>query len=120
MQGALGALAAGRADVTHVATEWTRKNELPELPNRLTWLDLWLTSVARMGIGGTADLFTFPARSTHLPSLPTALNISAIYGVVDQIRALKAQLTRTALQRELAIEALLIALMQVVKPAPRH
>ncbi len=120
MQGALGALVSGRADVTHVAAEWTKKNELPELPNRLTWLDLWLTSVARMGIGGNADLFTFPARSAHLPSLPGTLNISAIYGVVDQVRALKAQLARTALQRELAIESLLIALLQVIKPAPRH
>jgi DNA polymerase III subunit delta' len=120
MQGALGALVSGRADVTHVAAEWTKKNELPELPNRLTWLDLWLTSAARMAIGGTADLFTFPARSPHLPSLPATLNISAIYGVVDQIRALKAQLARTALQRELAIESLLIALLQVIKPAPRN
>ncbi|HMN43308.1 MAG TPA: DNA polymerase III subunit delta' [Povalibacter sp.] len=120
MQGALNALVSGRADVTHVAAEWTKKNELPELPNRLTWLDLWLTSVARRGIGGTADLFTFPARSTHLPSLPATLNISAIYGVVDQIRALKAQLVRTALQRELAIESLLFAVLRVIAPAPRH
>lgn len=120
MQGALGALLSGRADVTHVAAEWTRKNELPELPNRLTWLDLWLTSVARMGIGGTADLFTFPARSTHLPSLPATLNISAIYGVVDQVRLLKAQLARTALQKELALESLLIAVLQVIAPAHRH
>ncbi|HEY6641917.1 DNA polymerase III subunit delta' [Povalibacter sp.] len=120
MQGALGALVAGRVDVTHVAAEWTKKNELPELPNRLTWLDLWLTSVARMGIGGTADLFTFPARSAHLPSLPATLNISAIYGVVDQIRALKAQLARTALQRELAMESLLIAVLQVIGPPPQE
>ena len=45
-----------------------------------------------------------------------ALNISALYSMVDQVRALKAQLTRTALQRELAIESLLIALLQVLAP----
>lgn len=37
--------------------------------------------------------------------------------MVDRVRALKAQLTRTALQRELAIESLLIALLQTLAPA---
>ena len=120
MQGALGALIAGRVDVTQVAAEWTKKAELPELPNRLTWLDLWLTSLARMAIGGNADLFTFPARSPHLPSVPATLNISELYRAVDQVRALKALLARTALQRELAMESLLIAVLQVVGPAPRN
>jgi len=121
MQEALGQLTSGGTDVTQVAALWTRKNDLPELPNRLTWLDLWLNSLARAGIGGSADLFTFPARSAHLPSVSAALNISALYGVVDQVRALKAQLTRTALQRELAIETLLIAVLQVIRPAaPGH
>lgn len=120
MQDALRALSSGRVDVTQVAAVWSKKAELPELPNRLTWLDLWLTSVARMGIGGNADLFTFPARSAHLPSLPPTLNISAIYGVVDQVRSLKAQLARTALQKELAIESLLIAVLQATGPAPKH
>lgn len=120
MQEGLGALISGRVDVTRVAGEWTKKNELPDLPNRLTWLDLWLTSIARRAIGGTDDLFTFPSGSAHLPSPPVQLNITALYGVVDEVRALKAQLTRTALQRELAIESLLLAILQVVGPAPRH
>lgn len=118
MQKSLGQLLSGRSDVTQLAAEWDTKDAKPQLPHRLTWLDLWLTSVARAAIGGSADLFTFPARSPHLPSLPAALNISALYAVVDQLRALKSQLTRTALQRELAIESLLHSVLQVLGPAP--
>ncbi|HKE93708.1 MAG TPA: DNA polymerase III subunit delta' [Povalibacter sp.] len=113
MQRALKQLFAGQADITRVAAEWTAKNG-PPLPERLTWLDLWLTSAARGAIGGNADLVTFPAEATHLPSPPPTLNISVLYTLVDQVRALKAQLLRTALQRELAVESLLIALLQTL------
>jgi len=113
MQRAVSQLASGGTDVTQVAAEWAKDG----LIERLNWLDLWLTSTARTLIGGTADLFTFPARSAHLPSLPPTLNISALYSLVDQIRALKAQLARTALQRELAVEAVLIPLLQMLTPA---
>ncbi|MFL6575654.1 MAG: DNA polymerase III subunit delta' [Povalibacter sp.] len=113
MQRSLDQLASGGTDVTQVATEWSKEG----LIDRLTWLDLWLSSTARGLIGGTADLFTFPARSAHLPSLPATLNISALYTLVDQIRALKAQLARTALQRELAVESVLISLLQTLAPA---
>jgi hypothetical protein len=37
--------------------------------------------------------------------------------MVDRARALKAQLARTALQRELAVESWLIALLDVLAPA---
>ncbi|HEY5808618.1 MAG TPA: DNA polymerase III subunit delta' [Povalibacter sp.] len=114
MQRGLSDLLSGKTDVTQLATDWGKEKE--GLPERLTWLDLWLMSVARAAIGGNADLFTFPARSPHLPSLPAALNISAVYALVDQARGLKAQLTRTALQRELAIESLLITLLQTLMP----
>jgi DNA polymerase-3 subunit delta' len=120
MQRAMSRLLSGSADVTQVAAEWDTKDNKPILPERLTWLDLWLNSAARAAIGGSADLVTFPARSAHLPSLPVTLNISALYALVDQVRALKAQLARTALQRELAIETLLIALLQTLSPASAH
>ena len=42
--------------------------------------------------------------------LPRPLNISGVYSMVDRARALKSQLARTALQRELAVESWLIAL----------
>ena len=114
MQKSLGALLAGQADVTQVAAEW----EKDALIERLTWLDLWLTAVARAALAGNADLITFPGRSAHLPSPPGPLNISGVYSVVDRARALKAQLARTALQRELAVESWLIALLDVLAPRP--
>jgi DNA polymerase-3 subunit delta' len=117
MQGGLAALLSGRTDVTQVAAAWAKDG----LPDRLTWLDLWLSSVARGAIAGNADLITFPARGAHLPSLPRTLNISSVYSMVDRVRALKAQLARTALQRELALESWLIALLQSLesKSTPR-
>jgi DNA polymerase-3 subunit delta' len=116
MQKSLGALLAGQADVTQVAAEW----EKDALTERLTWLDLWLSSLARGALSGNADLITFPGRSTHLPSPPQPLNISGVYSMVDRARALKMQLARTALQRELAVESWLIALLEVLAPRPAH
>jgi len=116
MQKSLGALLAGQADVTQVAAEW----EKDALNERLTWLDLWLSSLARGTLAGNADLIPSPGRSTHLPSPPQPLNISGVYSMVDRARALKMQLARTALQRELAVESWLIALLEVLAPRPAH
>lgn len=113
MQKSLRELLAGDADVTQVAAEW----EKDALIDRLVWLDLWLTSLARTGIAGTDDRVTFPAGPAHLPSPSRPLNISALYSMVDRTRALKAQLARTALQRELAVESWLIALLNALVPA---
>jgi DNA polymerase III subunit delta' len=112
MQYALGELLSGDTDVTQVAAAWGKEG----LVDRLTWLDLWLTSAARGALAGSADLITFPARPAHLPSLPHTLNISRVYSMVDRVRALKAQLARTALQRELALESWLVALAQCLTP----
>lgn len=114
MQKSIGALLAGQADVTQVAAEW----EKDRLIDRLTWLDLWLTSLARATLAGSADLITFPNRSVHLPSPPQPLNISGVYSMVDRARALKSQLARTALQRELAVESWLIGLLDVFGSEP--
>jgi DNA polymerase-3 subunit delta' len=115
MRRSLGQLLAGQADVTQVATEWANET----LSERLTWLDLWLTALARGAISGIAELITFGGGTAHLPSPPRALNISAVYDLVDRARALRAQLARTALQRELAVEAWIYALQDVLAPAVR-
>lgn len=112
MTQSLAALLAADTDITQIAGEWAKT----ALPERLTWLDLWLTSQARAAIAGSADLVTFPTRPAHLPSLPRTLNISAVYSMVDRLRALKAQLSRTSLQRELAIESWLVALLDTLAP----
>lgn len=106
-------LLSGDADVTQVAAEW----EKDALLDRLVWLDLWLSSLARAGIAGTDDRVTFPGGPAHLPSPSRPLNISALYSMVDRTRALKAQLARTALQRELAVESWLIALLEALAPS---
>jgi DNA polymerase-3 subunit delta' len=108
-------LLSGEADVTQVAAEW----EKDALIDRLVWLDLWLSSLARAGIAGTDDRVTFPGGPAHLPSPSRPLNISALYSMVDRTRALKAQLARTALQRELAVESWLIALLETLAPSFR-
>lgn len=105
-------LFSGQGGVAQVASKWADE----QLPDRLTWLDLWLTSLARKVIDGTANRVTFPSGPVHLPSPEGALNISSVYSMVDRARALKAQLGRTALQRELAVESWLIALLDVVAP----
>jgi DNA polymerase III subunit delta' len=113
MQKSLRDLLSGDVDVTQVATEW----EKDALIDRLIWLDLWLSAVARVAIAGTDERVTFPGGPAHLPSLPRTLNISALYGMVDRTRALKAQLARTSLQRELAVESLLIGLLETLAQA---
>jgi DNA polymerase III subunit delta' len=112
MQKSLRDLFSGDADVTQIAAEW----EKDALIDRLVWLDLWLCSLARTGIAGTDDRVTFPGGPAHLPSPSRPLNISALYSMVDRTRALKAQLARTALQRELAVESWLIALLEALAP----
>jgi DNA polymerase III subunit delta' len=109
MQRSLTELLQGEADVTQVAGHWCKES----LPDRLVWLDLWLTSNARGALTGNASAITFPTRSAHLPSLPRTANISSVYEMVDRIRSLKAQLARTALQRELAMESWLLSLLDV-------
>jgi DNA polymerase III subunit delta' len=114
MQGALAALLRGEADVTQLASEWAKD----VLPERLVWLDLWLSSAARAALTGSAEQLTFPARPAHLPNLPPAANISSVYALVDRARSLKAQLARTALQRELAIESWLFGLLELFGTPP--
>jgi DNA polymerase-3 subunit delta' len=113
MQASWSDLLAGKADVMEVAKFWADE----VLPERLRWLDVTLCSLARGAVTGSAELVTFPARPVPLPKTGRALNISAVYGLVDQIRELKAQLARTALQRELALEVLLMACLQTLAPA---
>ena len=112
MRESLDDLLAGRTDVTRVARFWAKES----LPDRLTWLDLWLMSLAREALAGTHDLVTFPGQPIPLPSQTNPLNISHLYRLVDRIRELKAQLLRTALNRDLAAEMLLAELLTVLTP----
>jgi DNA polymerase-3 subunit delta' len=112
MQKSLGALLTGQADVTQVAAEW----EKDALSERLTWLDLWLSSLARAALAGNC-------RPGHVPWALYALAKSV--PAVEHKRRLQhggsrarpeSPMARTALQRELAVESWLIALMDVLEP----
>lgn len=113
MRRAVAQLLSGQSDVTQVASEWAKE----ALNDRLTWLDLWLASAARGHLAGNAEHITFPERSAHLPSQSGTLNITGLYGLIDRARQLKAQLARTALQKELAVESWLVALLQTLGSA---
>ena len=114
MQKSLGALLAGQADVTQVAAEWEKDGSARAA-------DLARPVAHLAGARGTCG----KCRPDHVPRpalrtcqvLPRTLNISGVYSMVDRARALKAQLARTALQRELAVESWLIALLDVLAPA---
>jgi DNA polymerase-3 subunit delta' len=104
MQRTLSDFLGQRSDVTQVASQWADE----ALNERIDWLDGWITRRLRAGILGTDD----PVTSNVLPTSRGTLNISAWFALLDRVRALKAQLARTALQRELALEALLIGLAE--------
>lgn len=116
MRRAVAQLLSGQTDVTQVAAEWAKQS----LNERLTWLDLWLASTARGNLAGSAEHITFPEASAHLPSPVRTLNITGLYSLIDRVRQLKAQLARTALQKELAVESWLVALLQAMGPAERR
>jgi hypothetical protein len=64
--------------------------------------------LARGEISGNPGLTRFPCNPLPLPKQAAPLNITALYAFVDRVRELKALLERTALQRELAVEVLLM------------
>jgi DNA polymerase-3 subunit delta' len=99
-------LTAGGQDVTHIAKRWAEKDFI----DRLICVDHWIGSRVRVAIAGTAD----PITGTPLPTGARQLNISRLYGCLDRVRALQAQLTRTALQRELAADTLLVDLFEAL------
>jgi DNA polymerase-3 subunit delta' len=102
----IATLTTGGQDVTHIAKRWVAN----DFVDRLSCVDHWIGNRVRVAIVGTAD----PITGTPLPTDARQLNISRLYGCLDRVRALQAQLTRTALQRELAADALLVDLLEAL------
>ncbi|HTE43062.1 MAG TPA: DNA polymerase III subunit delta' [Steroidobacteraceae bacterium] len=98
----IAAFLGGNEDVTHIAKRWANE----QLPDRLACVDYLIAEKLRNTVVGTDDRIT----RTPLPSAVSQLNISRMFACLDRVRALQAQLTRTALQRELAVDALLVEL----------
>jgi len=106
----IASLLAGKEDVTHIAKRWADE----QLVDRLTCVDHWITETLRAAIVGTDD----PITRTPLPINGLQLNISRpqsrLWASLDRLRALQAQLSKTALQRELAVDSLLIDLLDAM------
>jgi len=98
------------ADVTQIAQEWADE----QLPERLDWLDFWLSRRIRHEIAGNDDPVTSNVNRPSLQGGPQVLNISALFQALDRVRELKARLRRTALQKELAIESVLLVLQRAL------
>lgn len=106
MEPGLRLLTEGGSDVTQIAQNWGDE----QLPERLTWLDSWIAARIRQEIFRNAD----PVTRESLQGAPQVLNISALFQTLDKIRTLKAQLRRTALQRELALETVLLMMQRAL------
>jgi len=109
---ALEALFSRRTDVTQIAKQWAAD----ALPDRLLCLDHWLMQRIRGAFGQTDEFVT----GVLLPSDAPALNISRMFVCLDRVRELQAALARTALQRELALEAVLLAIVETFIPRVRQ
>jgi DNA polymerase-3 subunit delta' len=106
MSPGMQALTEGGAEITQIAHGWADE----QLPDRLSWLDGWIASRIRREILRTAD----PVTRESLQGAAQVLNISAMFQTLDKVRELKAQLRRTALQRELALETVLLMLQRAL------
>jgi hypothetical protein len=99
-------LAEGVCDVTPIAQNWADE----QLPERLNWLDGWIGARIQREILRIAD----PVTRESLQGAAQVLNISAMFQTLDKVRELKKQLRRTALQRELALETVLLMLQRAL------
>jgi DNA polymerase-3 subunit delta' len=96
----LDALASGGTDPVAAAERWART----DLPLRLLCFEIWLTEHIRGGERGAAFLTEMRA-APYLPEGGPFLNIREQFGMLDEVRDLRATLD-APLNRGLALEAL--------------
>jgi len=96
----LEALAAGSTDPVAAAERWARA----DLPLRLLCFENWLTERIRLGAGSAAFLAEMRA-APYLSEGGAFLNIRGLFGLVDEVRDLRATLD-VPLNRGLALESL--------------
>lgn len=106
----LEAAAQGTLDPANTAERWAR--ESPGL--RLRCIENWIT--ARIRAGATSGgHFTELRPGPYLPQAAPVLNIRALFGVLDQVRELRASLD-APLNKGLALESVLRRLAQILAP----
>jgi DNA polymerase III subunit delta' len=98
--GALEALAAGSADPVATAERWARS----DLALRLLGFENWLTERVRRDVAAGGFLTEMRA-GPYLSAAPSVLNIRELFGLMDEVRELRATLD-VPLNRGLALEAL--------------
>ena len=101
VQRMLDELAAGRADPLATAERWARA----ELPLRLRCIENWLTERVRRGPHAAPQIAELRA-GAYLSSADAFLNIRELFGLLDEVRDLRAALD-APLNRGLALEAIL-------------
>jgi DNA polymerase III subunit delta' len=101
-------LAGGDTDPVASAERWARA----ELPLRLLCFENWLTDHIRQR-AGAGSFLTEVRPAAHLPAGRNGLNIRELFGLVDEVRELRATLD-VPLNRGLALEAL----FRRLAPAP--
>jgi DNA polymerase III subunit delta' len=102
VQRTLEELAAGRADPLSTAERWARA---VELPLRLRCIENWLTERIRRRQHAAPEIAEVRA-GAYLSSADAFLNIRELFGLLDEVRDLRAALD-ASLNRGLALEALL-------------
>ena len=96
----LDALTSGRTDPVAAAERWARS----QLPLRLLCVENWLTERIRGG-ERTGALLAEMRAGPYLPGPAPFLNIRELFGLLDEVRDLRATLD-VPLNRGLALEAL--------------
>ncbi len=92
---------AGRLDVVATAERWSRS----DYEWRLACIENWLTEQLRQGAAGAGASANLRA-AAHLPASLPALNIRALFELLDAVRELR-RLADAPLNRSLALERVL-------------
>ncbi len=104
MMPGLNALTDTSSDLIQVVQAWSDD----QLPERLSWLDYWLSNQIKHEILKNADSFT----QGGLPVEVQRPDIAMMYRSLDKLRELSEQLRRTSLQRELMLFSILMRIQQ--------
>jgi DNA polymerase III subunit delta' len=94
MRAAMAQLASREIDITLLAEGWVRSN----LPQRIAWLENWITTRIREALGS-------PER---LPALQVRAKICQLYALLDAARQFRRLGEKTSVNQQLALEGLLL------------
>jgi DNA polymerase-3 subunit delta' len=104
MAAVLEALVSGEAEVTSLAAELMGEG----LPVRLDWIEYLLGAIVRSRTPGIATQLTLPG-APLLQRAAAAVNITAVFNLVDKVREIRRQLDSSA-SPALLMEGLLVEL----------